>query len=469
MKTYTKPLKTIISCLLVGIYLSSCLASPSEYLSPEATGSVLPTISQPIVPTFTQVVVETSTYQSITPLPTFTPSPTFTTTPTPVPAEPVPVCTGLGELKPTGDDFGLPGVILYQKRWADGMYTLGGNPLVESHLPGGDTGKFIVYGFSPDGEWLAYSPWQEYASPDYGFETPTINLLSRTGVLIETPIDVSLFDDTEGDNGYFRLLSSPSYWLNDQLLFAHLYSNPYPGGGSKSTSIPKIINPFTGEWGGEWFYSLPNRYQIRASRSGSEDIAVSPDLTRVLYPSYQNRTNPLGVVLYDLVNQKLIWQDTTFNHDFGSISQWSPDGSMVVIGNPGAGVESDRKVMLISSDGSSVTEIINSGFTINPYPIYDLAWSPDSRTISIAIYNTPNKEIYLYDVQQQKFLYRCPLTLPSYPVYDMIWSPDSQWIAINADESPFILMNVQTGDMNQLLDFHSSVVGWSDTFPVEWP
>ncbi|RPI27558.1 MAG: WD40 repeat domain-containing protein [Chloroflexota bacterium] len=334
--------------------------------------------------------------------------------------------------------------------------------MVESQLPVGDAGEFVVYGFSPDGGWLAYSPRRIFIDPDYGLETSTINLLSNTGEQIENPIDVSRFEGTEGDVGYFVRLSQNSYWINNQLLYTPLGSIPKPGEGTMGTSIPAILDPFSGKWEGGWIDTLPYRNKILPSRFGVNEIAVSPDLARALYP-----TNRSGIVLYDLLNNQILWKDTKFAYYSGNIARWSPDGTMVVVGGLNLDI-SDRVVSLISYSGEKLTDVIDSKFTINPYPLRDLAWSPDSRLISLVISNSPD-EIYIYDVQQQKFLYRCPLAGLGGYYRKMIWSPDSKWIAVSDLDSPFLIMNVQTGDMYRLLDHASIAVGWSDKFPIEWP
>jgi hypothetical protein len=50
----------------------------------------------------------------------------------------------------------------------------------------------------------------------------------------------------------------------------------------------------------------------------------------------------------------------------------------------------------------------------------------------------------------------------------MIWSPDSRYLAFGKAGLGLRLLEVSTGEVIELLP-DAIPVGWSATFPVEWP
>jgi hypothetical protein len=80
-------------------------------------------------------------------------------------------------------------------------------------------------------------------------------------------------------------------------------------------------------------------------------------------------------------------------------------------------------------------------------------------------------ELFIYDTGTWQFVYSCPIASykPSPP--RLLWSPDGAYIALytfSSSLSPLLILEVKTGEIIELVQ-DAIAVGWSDSFPVEWP
>ena len=336
-------------------------------------------------------------------------------------------------------------------------------PLTQSQLPMGLEQEFVVYDFSPDGKWLAYSPLHSSEDPSLRlFETPMMILLSYTGERIEHPIDVSVFEDELREcclDSYFDRLSDDSHWINNELLYMELFALPVEG-STGGAVMPEIFDPFAGVWLTDWLDALSDRPGVGTFR---DDIGISPDLSRVLYPFISGEGWGNGIILRDLTTKNELWFDPMFAYDYGILIRWSPDSSVVAVAN-----RLTSRLLLISRDGDVREEIANSSFLGSGFNVEYLAWSPDGRYLALIDDYEIVNDVYIYDTVNDQYIYRCPLTELSDYFIRLIWSPDGAWIALTALDSPLQVLNVQTGEVIQLLD-DAIAVGWSDKFPTVWP
>src|SRR5215211_4373360 len=160
--------KSLILTMLLSVLWSSCVTS-SESLTE--------------IPSFTNSITEEPTSLSsatvgveLTSLPTSTDADTSLT---------IPICPKSGIQISPSDNFGIPGTIVY-KKGLQGLYTVGGNPLIYSKLPVSEEQENFAFGFSPNGEWFAFSPIEYSPANEIVFESPKIVLLSANDERIET-------------------------------------------------------------------------------------------------------------------------------------------------------------------------------------------------------------------------------------------------------------------------------------------
>jgi len=320
----------------------------------------------------------------------------------------------------------------------------------------------IVYGFSPDGKWLAYALVHRGGYQGTWLETPSISLLSSSGEHIEQPVDINTLE-----NGLTECCTYPlaggawfGYWINNNLLYTEIQTIFEDGG--ILFSVPAIYDPFKNEWQFDWFRDLPDHYEVMGSRIKNHEVGFSPDLNQVLYP-----TDPTGLRLRDLNVGTSIWSDPSFLNYSAEFIRWSPDSQLVAAANFAPIEPKDRRLLLISQDGE-VNQIADATYPSPEFSIIDISWSPNGRYLAV-IDSQDVPILYLFDLQSNRYLYRCPLPGIDRTVVRSIWSPDSVWIAFSTKlSSPLFILNVQTGEVIKLLE-EGMVAGWSDKFPVNWP
>lgn len=361
--------------------------------------------------------------------------------------KPVPMCNGEGKVIQPPDGFGIQGVVVYQSPSKQGLFTIGGTPLTLSTLPSEKEQEYYVFGFSPDGKWLAYTPVSYGPDGNPLFDKLSSILLSSTGKTIKNTLDSQELDDQLWEDFSRKMFGFPSLWINDDLIrTSRIVQNPGLGSGT-IFALPEIFDPFHGEWREDLLNELPDRYT-------TGEVGFSPDLTRALY-----ETNA-GIVLRDLVNEKELWSDASYFAPWGITIQWSPDSSMALVVNKE--VQGDkRQYFLIDRDGLHQQVIVDATFPYPEYQINDLHWSPNGQYIALSGFGDPS--LFVFNVTEAHFVYFCPIHNAS-----IVWSPDSNQIAYSYRGGGMYVLDLKSGEAVELVK-DGLAVGWSDEFPVEWP
>lgn len=367
----------------------------------------------------------------------------------------IPVCQGKGQITVPSATFGFDGTIVYQAGIFDGLYTIGGVPLRQSRLPADQTKKFDVYGFSPNGKWLAYSPVPPIAfESGFVLNSFDIVLVSDEREQLINTMDVRNFGDDLPRHLQAHLEAPVSTsWINDQLLYTNLAAKTeqkteYTGYYIYS---PKVLNPFTGEWISEVMSNLPD--------SGVASIAFSSDLTRALY-----YTPPAHLVLLDLSTGKVLWEDKKFLTSVGAmVTKWAPDDNMVLVANRTSSAPQTIKVSLANRDGRLLRTIASDSYPTDHFSPLGIAWSPNARYIAMTQLGIPRDQVYIYDVEQDAYLFGCPAS-----GHYLVWSPDSKYLAIGGENASLRVLEIKTGEITEIAPY-GIPVGWSTSFPTDWP
>jgi len=364
----------------------------------------------------------------------------------------IPVCPKSGVQTTPSTSFGIPGTIIYQNRF-QGLYTVGGNPLSYSKLPLSEEEKYSAFGFSPSGEWFAYSPIEYSPANQIIFESPEIVLLSANGERIEHTFSVKRFEDELPIEFHFAGFSGYSHWINNTTIYAALYSVTSSSPSHIDDTSFKVLDPFAGIWREDLLEGLPDG-------TNWSPKGISPDLTRMLYIDD-------GLVLRDLEKGIDIWHDKDLFAGFGVLMFWSPDSNTVAYANLFDSPE-DRTVVLISRDGMAKS-IMGTSLPLSGLLVDDLRWSPDGRYIALLVWEGKDKgeSILIYDFVAEKYISRCPIPRSEDTKPNIIWSPDNKYLAYAGLDYPLIIMDVQSGELFQLAE-NARAVGWSDKFPVLW-
>ena len=448
-------------------------SSPTEI--PTGITEVIPTLLP--TPTVTPLASSTST-ETVMPKPTLTalpatstliPSPSAQATTTHIPEieeKTIPVCPGEGKAVSPPDSFGIDGTLVYQIIHKQGLFTLGGNPLSKGKLPVGTDQEVAMFGFSPDGNWLAYAPVVEIDRfKKEEFEHSLFVLLSSKGEKIEHNLDISKFSTDAVSGMVLTGFSYPRYWINNQLIYVTiLQESASPDTSQIVFPLVKILDPYKGIWREDILAGIPSFYPINMA-------GFSPDMQRVLY-EYPSKGSRTKLVLWDLINHKVIWSDPEFPIPYGAIIAWAPDNSVAAYTNYSAPWEQDRRVFLIGHDGGQRRPITSFDYPMAGFEFQTMKWSNDSRYL--ALFGTPATEevqgqttLFIYDREINQYIIRCPIFGFAY-MSDAFWSPDNHYIAYAYWHTPLDIYDMHTGQVIRLVK-EAETVGWSDNFPVNWP
>jgi WD40 repeat protein len=456
---YLSLILTLVGCTSINNPTSTNTNAATNTVVIPATRTVTSTTIF-VTPTSKPLIIPTQALIS-------TVKPSVTPTPEPV-INSIPTCTGKGQIISPLTDFGITGTIVYQIDNHKGLYTIGGAPLTQGKIV--DQQQDVnVYGFSPDGNWLAYAPYIDNPTQEkIIFITPKILLLSAEGEQIEQMISIDGLDEElhnrcVGCQGY-HFWGTLGEWINNDLI--HLYLGASNNHGP-SAWMPKVFDPWSGNWQDQWYSDLPDLYTITPIQGGFHSIQLSPDLSRTLYPDEHG-----GIILWGNTQGTEIWSDSQFENDYGEYIEWSPDSKMVAAVNDF--YPEKHRLLLITRDGE-VTELVNASTPQPEFYAGSLSWSPDSRYLVFTgrignLDQVGEDYLYLYDTQTKSYVYRCPLPgINDFTHAGLVWSPDGQWIAYQEQPNNAMrLLNVQTGEIIEVLK-NAQPVGWSDKFPVEWP
>jgi Tol biopolymer transport system component len=159
--------------------------------------------------------------------------------------------------------------------------------------------------------------------------------------------------------------------------------------------------------------------RVTTHSAEDQDVAVSPDGTRILFSS--NRTGTFRVYVMNSDGSGVTnlsgsgpGQDTD--------PEWSPDGSRVAFESSRNGSE---EIYVMNADGSGVVQLTNDGGENG-----DVDWSPDGTRIVFETHRDgPNGEgeIYVMNADGSNLvnLTRTPTVIDADPA----WSPDGRFIA----------------------------------------
>jgi hypothetical protein len=318
--------------------------------------------------------------------------------------------------------------------------------------------------FSPNGERLGY----------YESLTPTVGFLTPDGRQIEHLLNYAELFAQAPEPGMLSSWGNHA-WVNDDLL--QITANYRENEDTPRTrSFSVFADVAQGRWQPDIVAELPTRLPWAA-------VALSPDLTRVLYVegTWKSIADDSRLVLWDRENRSALWSSSDpVNANFLDASYslmalaWSPNskrlayiGPEVVTATLNSGVhilDRDGKVHSLITDFSSRSKAFESN---------GLRWSPDGRFLAFSAaqmqpasdYEIAGRELYIYDTAIDKYVLRCPLTGEEYIPYRLHWSLDSRYIAYTLPA--LIVIDIKTGAVFKLAD-RADVIGWEPAAFTVW-
>jgi len=438
------------SLLILVAFAVSCVP-----VATVSTATSLPPITeQTITMTVTSNTASLTTPTGTALPPTITATVLETGTPIPVDIQPmtkwaVSECSDNGDVIEPPPGYGIPGTILYLKNFEyeyDEYGLIGGTPLTRTTIPIATLADFNKeglpsFGFSPNGQWLAYGiyPGANAGEPARNSQNWRLGLFSYLG--IHTEINLKMEDVLKVIAEYAYLAFMDGVWINNDLLYVRI---GYASGGNMSYSEGFILDPFEGVWREDLFAEVPELDRMMP-------FAVSPDLTRILYYRYLK-----GPVLWDIAQRRVLWAGelALFN---GILIRWAPDSSLVAY-------DTGTEQAILDRDGN--VEVSLAELTPQGSAGYTFQWSPDSQQLAFDVYVESIRVLYIYDTVVEQTVYLCP-----YGGSILYWSPDGNYIAFENNRPPSLyvaVVSLQDGVVTKLADDIDGVLGWSDKFTIGW-
>lgn len=325
-----------------------------------------------------------------------------------------------------------------------GLYTIDYAASEEGKLLTDENQEVSVFGVSPDGKWLAYSPITRGIDEKRLLDSPVVILLNSNGKRLVHPFDMQMFS-THLKNGYRWFSFGSSRWINNKFIISTLSGYDPDHTPSRADLFTKIIDPFQGTWEQNLMKNIPEPFM-------SPEIDFAPDMSRVAYTDIE------GLKLWDIRQGTLLAVDEKLAGVTNLTIRWSPDSASVVY--TGFGLPDHQTVRRMSRDGM-ITNIETPDPIASPQI---LTWSPDGRYFAVKSIDQ-GKNIYIFDTMKDVFLFKC--AIPD-DVVSLVWSPNSLMLAYSGLETPLHILNILDGIVIDTQK-NANVVGWSDQFPKNIP
>jgi len=223
-------------------------------------------------------------------------------------------------------------------------------------------------------------------------------------------------------------------WLQDGQLLVSLVDGP--------TDDVLLLDPESGKT--EVFaHGLPDVYDNFPPPLWGFPVQYDPTLARALYLRDLFTEEGLGMILWDLEANEMLWQlDGTAA--MSATPQWSPDGSQAAFAEPLDTLGYQYELSLIDRQGrvSRVTDL-GSAYGLSVTIISSMRWSPDGRQIAIVVDLRENQ----YASETSETLLVANLAAGTLTEYVLpegtadsfgfpLWSPDSRQLAIESWVDP---------------------------------
>jgi hypothetical protein len=359
----------------------------------------------------------------------------------------------------TSENFTINGSLLYTTYPRGEHFLIKGKPFVKQKLPipeeNSNSEKSYLIGFSPNGQWLTYVPFDgPFDLQDTHLAKFEIGLLSNTGIVYKKVLDLEIIQATLPEDIVISGWAGSS-WLNDQLIYSGL-SYRYKDAPSRAFPMYLIADPFNGLWRND----LLDPYKDMGEGNARNIYLFSPDLKLIFY----QRSGGMGIVLRDVNNGKPIWEDSSININYrDSIAAWSPDSHLLAFTT---GNINQATINFIDRNGSKKTFMFQSG------SIDDLLWSPNNRYLAVDLsqeYDNLNEHyLYVFDYENQRTSFSCLVSEGTTPL-NFYWSPNSDQIVFSKVSPSWVkIADFLTGNVTTILD-QAVVYGWSDNFSFPTP
>lgn len=439
------------------LLLVSCTSPASRQLDAVQEATVIPAAPTIISATWTLTnepvkVVPTSTF-----VPAKSSAPILETG---VLEDAIPSCSNAAQPLPITMLPEVQGFILYSDQKQTQWYVLTGSPPQETRVPF-PAFLYDSVAFSPDAQWaISYAYHPEHTKPDHA----NIQLIGPGGQSELIELDMSsisqyVFSDIAPT---YSFQNWPRFsWVNNQLVEVLTTYSETPGYGFPSYQYGYYdIDQRT--WWEDLILELPNREPYGL-------LVLSSDLHHVLYVTLDNE-----VVLWDRGQQKIVWSQPDFADTDHFVASWALDSRYLAFGY-------SHNIQIISRDGNLITTVKNIRLSNEKEKLEVRGfyrWSPDGRRLAIMQLLQNEQEqtwqpmLYVYDLETETFVYRCPLadTRTSEPYIELSWSPDGNFILSGNgwdDSIPIRAFDLQTYSIYQLERENSVLVGWSQQFPLQ--
>lgn len=457
-------LRPVLVITIVSLMITAC--GQRVPIETELTTTRAPVV---MIPAIAVTVSNTPTQErSATPLPTATEvptthiaSPSLTGNPLEELRDDIPSCSNNGRAVDADlvEGFHVDGTILYHRNDPLGLYAISGdtNNLAKIELPG--PRSYEYFGVSPNGKWLAVTPFEPDENLNKDQENWPILLISNTGQMKETSVNLANFTAfAQSFHDELRFIYLTGSWLNNDTLALNVAYSSYPG-QVRPVSIRAYINPFTGKLQEKPQVPKLGSYQ----RMDDNYVSISPDLSRGFF------LTDYAVTVWDFQKQQVlkIWKNLGVSGGMNYF--WSPNSQWALFSSD------DLRLLLIDRSGENIIDLDkeylgNSDVTL---AAYEGSWSPDGHYLGVNLLITEESTysqqnfLLVFDLEEKQYVFQCELyDNEDYPLIQ--WSPDSAYVIPlfpRSVDSPIKIIDINRRVVYQLPQ-EGNVVGWAQHFIV---
>jgi len=198
--------------------------------------------------------------------------------------------------------------------------------------------------------------------------------------------------------------------------------------------------------------------------------------THALY-GWEDLNGHRGMRLWNIADEKVVWE-RVWNYSVSwSGSDWAPDGSGFVVSIPAllpdGQAQSRPELMLISVDGheSTLSRLNNSFAPGTSYAMQAVAWSPTGERVAVIVtadllHPYTSASLYMVDLKGTQVIDLCVPVLR--PALELKWSPDGNWLAFESTDGHGVTVLDVRGNSVLYLNVPTSVSqvkGWLSWVP----
>gem|GEM_PF-2880278 len=185
-------------------------------------------------------------------------------------------------------------------------------------------------------------------------------------------------------------------------------------------------------------------------------FTYSTDKQRVFFYTH-TETGMSKYVLWDITNQRVIWEEALNPVEVVEPAWWSPDGKYIAYHY----YDSQRLVLLDMQGTRTRIPTLSEKYV----PSHDFSWSPNGQMLAFWIGDLSRKneimqpfEFVVYDTKTNAIINTCIISEGT--TGEFFWSPDGRFILIAEKSHEYLLLDLQEKRAFRFNFEQGEIIGW---------